>query len=263
MKNLLGLVAILVAGTALFVSWNQGRTVPAGRIEAAPQGLDIFALQQRIEALETRVATLTSDASLEPTGEPLVRVLPEEVLEARAEEAVRRVLSEEREQGKSEKRPETTSRIGRFFGKDDDEDPTARLAQVREAVGIGNDSSLPEESRLQALRLLRFSRDEQGLDARLGVVDSMVTLGMYSEEPAVRADVWRQMSGLTEQSMLQPLLDALRADPDAEVREEAAETLIDFLPDPVVEAALRDAAANDPDENVRDQASEWNRRRRR
>jgi len=55
--------------------------------------------------------------------------------------------------------------------------------------------------------------------------------------------------------MLGPLLDALAHDTSTKAREEAAETLADFLPDARVEAALRDAMDSDPDRSVRRQAA--------
>jgi HEAT repeat protein len=69
--------------------------------------------------------------------------------------------------------------------------------------------------------------------------------------------VWRQLSGVTDRRLLQPLLDALAFDTSVNAREEAAETLSDFLPDPAAESALRHAADNDPDEGVREDAREY------
>jgi hypothetical protein len=67
--------------------------------------------------------------------------------------------------------------------------------------------------------------------------------------------VWRQLSHLTDPRLRQPLLDTLAYDEHAEAREEAAETLEDFLPDLGIEGALRLAAENDPDAGVRRQAA--------
>ncbi len=71
-----------------------------------------------------------------------------------------------------------------------------------------------------------------------------------------RADVWRQLSHVTDRRLRQPLLDALAYDEHAKAREEAAETLADFLPDRAVEGALRAAMENDVDAGVRRQAAE-------
>lgn len=53
-----------------------------------------------------------------------------------------------------------------------------------------------------------------------------------------------------------PLLDALANDPWAKAREEASETLADFLCDATVEAALRRAMEEDEDAGVCRQAAE-------
>lgn len=120
-----------------------------------------------------------------------------------------------------------------------------------------------EEEKLQALRQLRHLRDPEGREGRSpAVVDAMVELVRTSESPEVRADVWRQLSHVTEPAMRGPLLDSLAGDPDPEVREEAAETLADFLPDSGVRSALEYAAEYDEDEDVRDQARDSLRGRR-
>jgi hypothetical protein len=130
------------------------------------------------------------------------------------------------------------------------EDPVIDDADVMKAIAkwhdVARSSSAPETERLEALRGLRGARLPDGTDARLAVVDDMVRLAETSADAEVRADVWRQLSHMTEQSMLSPLLSALRNDSVDKVREEAAETLADFLPDERVRRALQHAAENDP-----------------
>ncbi len=72
----------------------------------------------------------------------------------------------------------------------------------------------------------------------------------------MRADVFRQLSGVKDAILKPPLIDALQRDKYPKVREEAAETLAPFLADPYVRAALTSAAQNDPDEKVQKQARE-------
>ena len=84
----------------------------------------------------------------------------------------------------------------------------------------------------------------------------MVDLFRRSEDAEVRADVFRNLHGVTDPLLRQPLLDALGGDPSREVRSEAAETLDRYLDDPAVRAALEYAAASDPDKSVREQARE-------
>jgi HEAT repeat protein len=53
---------------------------------------------------------------------------------------------------------------------------------------------------------------------------------------------------------VQPLLLSMQTDADAKVREEAAETLGDYLDQPGVQQALRTASGSDADPAVRRQA---------
>jgi len=130
----------------------------------------------------------------------------------------------------------------------------ARLAP-EEAVLRARDLALSEAQRLEALRALRGAKLADGSDARLGALDDMIRMAQTSADGAVRADVWRQLSHVTDARLKGPLLDALAFDKDAKAREEAAETLADFLPDAQVEVALRNAAQNDASADVRRQAA--------
>lgn len=113
-----------------------------------------------------------------------------------------------------------------------------------------------EEEKIRALRALRGNQDEFGDARNRDVVLSMIDLVETSEDPDVRADIYRQLSGVTEPDLKRPLLYSLANDSSAEVREEAAETLEDYLPDSEVLAALRYAADNDQSKDVREQARE-------
>ena len=83
----------------------------------------------------------------------------------------------------------------------------------------------------------------------------MMDLAMSSENARIRADVFRNLEGLTDPSMKAPLLNGLAKDPSANVREEAAETLGPFAAqDPNVRQWLEYAAENDSSQGVRNQA---------
>jgi hypothetical protein len=112
--------------------------------------------------------------------------------------------------------------------------------------------------RLQALRALRTA------NARTpDVVQAMLHMQATSTDPNVRADVFRQLSGVSDPIMKPHLINGVLKDDNPKVREEAAETLAPFWADPYVQSALRSAAENDPDEDVRTQAAETLRKRRR
>lgn len=126
-------------------------------------------------------------------------------------------------------------------------------ATQRQAV----DAGATAEERLRALRVLRGERDGRSRE----VVLSMIELARTSGDPRVRADVFRQLHRVTLPELEQPLLDALRGDADAKVREEAAETLDHFLGSDAVRSALAEAAESDADRGVREQARESLERR--
>jgi hypothetical protein len=117
------------------------------------------------------------------------------------------------------------------------------------------DRTLSEEQRLQSLRQLRHSRSGQE-DRTLAVTNAMIELYRDSEDAGVRADVFRQLHGVSYTELKQPLLDALVHDPSCKVREEAAETLDHYLDDPYVREALEQALRDDEDSGVRRQAAE-------
>jgi HEAT repeats len=113
-----------------------------------------------------------------------------------------------------------------------------------------NSQASPEE-RLAALRALR-SANARTTD----VVHSMLQLQAASKDPKVRADIFRQLSGVKDAILKPPLIDAVLKDNDPKVREEAAETLASFTADPYVRSALNAAAQNDADPDVQKQARE-------
>ena len=117
------------------------------------------------------------------------------------------------------------------------------------------DPTLEEGLRLRGLRGLRGNHLADGTNARVPVLPEMIHLARTSENGASRADVWRQMHGVKEPALMEALLDALAHDSFGGAREEAAESLDSFLPDPRVEAALRYAMDHDASAGVRSQAA--------
>ena len=96
-----------------------------------------------------------------------------------------------------------------------------------------------------------------------GVVATMTQIGLTSSDPEVRADVWRQADARAKHpSMASALLQAMSTDAHPKAREEAAETLAEYLTVAGVRQALEAASTNDPDEGVRRQATDSLRPRR-
>ncbi len=111
-----------------------------------------------------------------------------------------------------------------------------------------------EQEKLAALRRLRFADSREG-DARTHeVIVAMIDLAKTTGDSRVRADVFRQLDGVTDPVLEEVLLDSLTNDPDAGVRSEAAETLAHYRSSARVSKALSRAMDGDASSHVRTQA---------
>jgi len=244
LPTLIALLACILAAWSL--SQSTGPATTEGS-EKSPQPLSeaqgsdgrVAELERRIAALENRPATgQPADSTREPAPPqtdwaPRIQQLEQRLtrLEARAEKVIEPF---EEAQKRLLARRETEA---------------ASLPELRARA---TDPSLSAEERLQALRQLRSNRSK---NARSGeVAQAMVLLAQTSPDPKVRADVWRQMSGADDPYLIPHLIQALRTDVDAKVREEAAETLGDFRDRPEARAALEHAKQFDKHDDVREQA---------
>lgn len=127
-------------------------------------------------------------------------------------------------------------------------DPQQAIADTRAIV---LDASLSDRERLDALR--RLPLRSEGVSGGV-VVTTAVQIAMNSAEPGVRAGVWREMAGVDDPYLIQPLLHALVNDIEEGVRRAAARTLLaDFLDQPEVRGALEFAAEYDVSERVRNE----------
>ena len=133
-------------------------------------------------------------------------------------------------------------------------DPVERARRVQDNQQQILDPRSDDKAKLRAWGQLRGLGDSWN-DA---VVATMTHLGLTSTEANVRADVWRQADGgsRVHPVMCNALLQALAADGDAEVRDEAAETLENYLGQPGVREALERASRSDANEKVRRRAVE-------
>jgi RNA polymerase sigma factor (sigma-70 family) len=122
--------------------------------------------------------------------------------------------------------------------------------EVASAKAVIFDPAAGVEEKLAALRILRSANARSD-----DVVMQMVRVYYSTENPDWRADIFRQLGGVKTPELKRPLLEAVSdATRDPKVREEAAETLAEYLPDPDVKAWLDHLAAHDTDEEVRAQA---------
>lgn len=123
--------------------------------------------------------------------------------------------------------------------------------------------SLDATQRLRALtELASFGRAYYGIPGMQAeqlqslrdpaVVRGALELATATANPQQRASVWNTMRGVDNPSLVQPLLAALRQDPDHEVRVAALGTLgASFGKDPRVSAALETIAQQESDPMVR------------
>ena len=120
------------------------------------------------------------------------------------------------------------------------------LAELKLTV---NDPQASETDRIRALQILRRN------DARTPeVIIAALQLYQQSDNARIQADVFRQLNGETHPAMRQPLLHAAANHASDNVREEAIETLGNFLPDQQIFNELVRIAEVDTDRGVKREA---------
>ena len=127
-----------------------------------------------------------------------------------------------------------------------------RRAQVQaNASSIILDATTTDGEKLAAHQTLRRVEDAY----TPAMVAELVRLGLESDVPRYRADTWRFFDGSSRLPELVPhLRTAVNTDPEPNVREEAAETLGEYLDEAGVVELLEWLRDNDPDPEVRDEA---------
>lgn len=125
-------------------------------------------------------------------------------------------------------------------------------AEAKSLAATAADPAAHPETRVAALKKLRKVSPASREGA---VTGSLVVLLRASDDPRLRAEVIRNLYGVRDQLLREELLYRLRADPDVDVRDEAAESLDVMLDDPAVVSALEWARDHDPDERVRGRAA--------
>jgi hypothetical protein len=130
-------------------------------------------------------------------------------------------------------------------------DPETKAALVRPAERTILDPAAPVEEKLAAHERLRRVPDAYTPP----MVQELLRIAETSQRAETRADVWRFFDGASRlPHLVPPMLQALANDADWIAREEAAETLGNYLDDPVVLGALRWTAEHDAHERVRAKA---------
>lgn len=123
--------------------------------------------------------------------------------------------------------------------------------RVEEIQGRFFDVAAADADRLRAFRLMRRNgaiTDEVALQA--------VNWLQSSTNSNTRRELLRQMDGLTNAAIKDPLLAMVATESNGGVREELVDILGDFSHDPAVEAKMWDLAINDPNGEVREEAAD-------
>lgn len=148
-----------------------------------------------------------------------------------------------------------------------EEEHARRLAEQRQRIvdapRVILDPTQTALAKSEAWEALRRADASTWTDA---VVAEIVRVAQTSDDPEVRANIWRCADADRAHRLLrQPLLDAVLRDADERVREEAAETLENYVDDPAVVTVLERIVQSDASPAVRDEARralERGRRRR-
>lgn len=236
-----------LAGAALVMVWQPGNQVS---LPAPIQG-DPGELRERLERLEAEVrrpAPAVVPAGGAGVEGAIVREAPPAVVDPAI---LQRLQALEQAVTAFGKRPIGGPVSGGPGGAPAVEDALAKSREIGASQATILDPSRTDQERLAAWAWLRHQAD--GWND--GVVAMMTQMGLSNASAAVRADVWRQADARsTHPAMGQALLQALQIDQEATVREEAAETLENYLDLPGVREALVAARDRDTDAKVRRQA---------
>jgi len=121
----------------------------------------------------------------------------------------------------------------------------ARIARSQQQL---LDPNIPIDQKLTAFHVI----EEGGGDISASVA-AMLQIAQTSQDPAVRAKVFRALNGVTDPQLMAPLVAALQ-DPNPAVRRPAIPPLRRFNGNPDVRKWLEYVAASDPDPRVQREA---------
>ncbi len=224
-------------------------------------------LRREVQTFQQQQAPLTDEvAQLKAENERLAKLLANseqpsqgrqehlELLKLRGEVARLRQQAGELETLRKEKAPLRTGLAAAKNQTADSALDSLRLAdsnRVAAAKAVIFNAAAGVTNKLEALGILRSTGARSD-----DVVKQMIQAYYATDNPKWRADIFRQLSGVTTAELKQPLLEAVRdTNQHTDIRQEAAETLAHYLPDPDAKAWLEHLAANDADERVRAEAA--------
>ncbi len=241
------LVAVCALGTTLFRT--PAPSVPVSAAASFP--LD---LEPRFSSLEASIARLDVAVESLRLSEPSPREPAVPAPEAAAVDP--RVVELERQVGELTSMLRNAPPQRAVPAPSDDVRREERQKVIDRWTSTARNATATEAERIEGLRGLRGMQLVDGTDARLGVLPDVIRLAEQSSDERVRADVWRQLHGVNDRSLIRPLLFALQNDPSEAARAEAAESLDVFLGEAEVRRALEYAAEHDASSKVRSDARE-------
>lgn len=239
--------AAVGAGAALTFAPQPPPAAPPDAAALAPLTARLEEVEQRLDRLERRLAAEPARAA----AVPRVAATPDaaaEHLQARVDGLERMLHDIQQRQHAEAGAADPGGPDPQVEARDLAEEEAARARRIQQLQETILDPASNEQQKRAAWAGLRDWENAWN-DA---VVAQMTHLGLTSPDPEVRADVWRQADGRSRHDALVPaLLQALQADAVDDVREEAAETLVEYAWRPDVLAALRQQLAVEANEGVR------------
>ena len=128
--------------------------------------------------------------------------------------------------------------------------------QQEECLMTALDTTKTERERLLALTRLRYDARFTKRTLSGDVIIAMAQLARSPDSPRTRLRVWSHLKKTGDTYLVQPMAEALAADPDEEVRATVARGLGEFLGYPGVREDLEEALLNDTSPLARKAAEE-------
>ncbi len=114
------------------------------------------------------------------------------------------------------------------------------------------DSNLDDKERNSAVYQLSWQHNDQDGPIDSELTRALVQLAQTSADPQTRLSTWWPLRNMAGPEIMEPVIGALRDDPDVDVRITAADVLADrFLEEPDIREALAGSMKSDPSPLVR------------
>jgi len=238
---------VIVAVAVLLAPWH-GQAESRGQDSAGPHLRRL--LDSRLESLEIKVSDLASRLEVLESNRlaPREPVAPEPA--TRNAEADPSLVDLAERVSHLEQLQRTRAR--QVVERDDPTQPQTPQDRIEGAQGIIRDRQTSDSDKAHAWLDLAVQNGYPWTD---DIISEMMSIGLNSEDDRAREVVWiGAESEYRSDLLVQPLISAL-SDPVANIREEAADALSQYLSKPGVQRALLWTSNNDENEEVRNEAA--------